>query len=606
MAVNSEEYLKRLAPQFARLGIWNAKFAPVQERLLGASIQKITASDEGFVSLSVYKPGDDRSAVILSIRKSDPGIFLSHTRPKPQLQPNSFVQIARKYIIGRRVRYAYCSVDPVCFFIECEPPHQSQDSAEIPDLIVLDLESKPARVLIAKKHVGVPARYSQVNDGQKWAGNDEFYESLCEWSLELTKTKRRASFELPVLSYCCYFDKAKQPPPTIPRAQSQQHGHPVHHVQNVQHLNTSHGAQDTHGEQSHPDQHEFGFAEKRAFEQQEMNFAKAMSLLPVHIRKAVKVRLQFLERRLLRQRGDLPLESELARLARRAEGMRAHQYLWPEKSNTWYVPQEVIEEYGLPTFFQLKSGQKPSDLMEEEFRQLGKLKRRRSELLRRMDESKQAIDDFHAKVTEAGRAIAQEIEKIAPHGQYSLSDLGVYFSRIEPAGAATLCRDLEVAWTQAPTRSGANHQAGQGSAPKLPYRAYRASTGEFIHVARSAADGDLMIKLMPSHHTWLHVLTGEGSHVWLQKPGKSEPSAAAVREAAILAVHNSRLSRGRQGEVRVATRADIEKKKNLPPGKVLVRRCKTILVKYEAPELEVILKPSNITPEPQLHQGRPT
>jgi predicted ribosome quality control (RQC) complex YloA/Tae2 family protein len=603
MAVSSEEYLKRLAPQFARLGIWNGKFAPVQERLLGASIQKITASDEGFVCLSVYKPGDDRSAVVLSIRKSDPGIFLSHTRPKPQLQPNSFVQIARKYIIGRRIRYAYCSVDPVCFFIECEPPHQSQDTGELPDTIVLDLESKPARVLIAKKHVGVPSRYSQVNEGQKWAGNDEFYESLCEWSLELTKTKRRASFELPLLSYCCYFDKTKQPAPTIPRAQSQQHGHPV---QNVPHLNASEGARAAEGGQSQHDQHEFGFAEKRAFEQQEMNFAKAMSLLPVHIRKAVKVRLQFLERRLLRQRGDLPLESELARHARRAEGMRAHQYLWPEKSNTWYVPQEVIEEYGLPTFFQLKSGQKPSDLMEEEFRQLGRLKRRRSELLRRMDESKQAIDDFHSKVTETGRAIAAEIEKLAPHGQYSLSDLGVYFSRIEPAGAATLCRDLEVSWTQAPTRSGSNHQASQGAAPKLPYRAYRASTGEFIHVARSAADGDLMIKLMPSHHTWLHVLTGEGSHVWLQKPGKSEPSAAAVREAAILAVHNSRLSRGRQGEVRVATRADIEKKKNLAPGKVLVRRCKTILVKYEAPELEVILKPSTTTPEPQLHQGRPT
>jgi predicted ribosome quality control (RQC) complex YloA/Tae2 family protein len=600
MAVNSEEYLKRLAPQFARLGIWNGKFAPVQERLLGASIQKITASDEGFVCLSVYKPGDDRSAVVLSIRKTDPGIFLSHTRPKPQMQPNSFVQIARKYIIGRRVRYAYCSVDPVCFFIECEPPHQSQDSGEIPDLIVLDLESKPARVLIAKKHVGVPTRYAQVNDCQRWTGNDEFYESLCEWSLELTKTKRRASFELPVLSYCCYFDKTKQPAQAIPRIQAQ-------HI--VQHPIASQSAKDAQVEQhqnEQHDQHEYGFAEKRAFEQQEMNFAKAMSLLPVHIRKAVKVRVQFLERRLLRQRGDLPLESELARLARRAEGMRAHQYLWPEKSTIWYVPQEVIEEYGLPTFFQLKSGQKPSDLMEEEFRQLGKLKRRRSELLRRMDESKQAIDDFHAKVTEAGRAIAQEIEKIAPHGQYGLSDLGVYFSRIEPAGAATLCRDLEVAWTQAPTRSGVNHQAGQGALAKLPYRAYRASTGEFIHVARSAADGDLMIKLMPSHHTWLHVLTGEGSHVWLQKPGKSEPSAAAVREAAILAVHNSRLSRGRQGEVRVATRADIEKKKNLPPGKVLVRRCKTILIKYEAPELEVILKPLNNSPEPQPHQGRPT
>lgn len=586
MAVNAEEYVKRLAPQFARLGIWNSKFAPVQDRLLGVSIQKITASDEGFVCLSVYKPGDDRSAVVLSIRKSDPGILLSHTRPKPQLQPNSFVQVARKYFLGRRVRFAYCSVDPVCFFIECEPPHRSEDSTEIPDLIILDLETKPARVLIAKKHEGVPARYTQVNESKRWSSSDTFYESLCEWSLELTKTKRRASFELPVLSYCCYVDKTKHAP-SLPR--------PVPIV-----------AAPTKENESEQNLHEFGFAEKRAFEQQEMNFSKAMSLLPVHIRKAVKVRLQFLERRLLRQRGDLPLESELARLGRRAEGIRAHLYLWPKESNTWYVPQDLVEELGLPTFLQLKSGQKPGDLLEEEFRQLDKLKRRRSELMRRMDESKLAIDAFHDKVTDAGRAIAAEIEQIAPQGQYGLRDLGVYFSRIEPAGAAALCRDLDVTWTQGPGRSTSNQQAGQGSAPKHPYRAYRASTGEFIHVARSAAEGDLMIKLMPSHHTWLHVMSGEGSHVWLEKPGKSEPSTAALREAAILAVHNSRLSRGRQGEVRVATRADIEKKKDLPPGKVLVRRCKTILVKYEAPELESILKPPNQSPETVKQQGKPS
>lgn len=568
----SQDLLRRLGPVFARLGIWHAPFAAAEQRLRHASLQKITASDEGYICLSVYKPGDDRSSVILSIRKAEAGVVLSFTKPKPQLQPNSFIQMARKHLLGRKIEFVYASLDPVCFFIELAPKKDDEDS---PNLIILDLDQKPARVIIARFHNDVPQRYaSTVSD---FHGQPGFFESYCEWSLEGTKTKKRATFTKPLVTYGWYHSVKQQPGTIAPFASPLPRRLPI-------------APQTVEENSEESPAHSFGFAEKKAFEQKEMNLAKAMSLLPVHVRKSVKNRLQFLERRLLRQRADLPADTELIRLTKRAEGLRAHLYLWPEGSLTWYVPPDLVENSGLPTFFQLSSGQKPGDLLDELFREIDKLKRRRQELLSRLESSKKAIDDFHEQVIRAGESIEAEIAALAPLGQFTIKDLGIYFSRIQPVAAVRLCDQLATTWNM--PGAGQTHSKKHRSEKdeKLPYRVFQASTGEFIHVARSASDGDLMIKLMPSHHMWLHVLTGEGSHVWLEKPKKEEPSPHAIREAAILAIHNSRLSRGRQGEVRVATRADIEKKKDLPPGKVLVRRCKTILVKYESADLESILK----------------
>ena len=126
---------------------------------------------------------------------------------------------------------------------------------------------------------------------------------------------------------------------------------------------------------------------------------------------------------------------------------------------------------------------------------------------------------------------------------------------------------------------------------RLPYKLFKSSSGEIIKVARSAIDGEQMLKLMPSNHFWLHVLTGEGSHVWLEKPkGEKKPSPIAIREASILAVHHSKHSRAQSADVQIAHKSDIEKKKNLPVGKVLVRRCETQFIRYNDDELKKVLE----------------
>jgi predicted ribosome quality control (RQC) complex YloA/Tae2 family protein len=141
-------------------------------------------------------------------------------------------------------------------------------------------------------------------------------------------------------------------------------------------------------------------------------------------------------------------------------------------------------------------------------------------------------------------------------------------------------------WTEGSQRS---REMDEERTRRLPFRTYEASTGEFLRVAKSASDGDAMLRLMPAHHTWVHVMSGEGSHVWVEKPKKAKPSHMAVREAAILAIHHSKQARAMEAEVYVATRADVDKRRDLAPGKVIVRKAGSLLVRYDDAELQKVL-----------------
>lgn len=560
MPLDTPRFFQDYAPVFARLAIWNRKFGPVLARLEKTQLQKVTASDEGFLTLSVYKPGDDRSAVVLSIRKGESGVTLSDVKPPSQPKPNAIVQVIRKYLAGRRVKYAYASLSPVALVIEFDlaPEETDKDIIDGPDTLILDLDAKPARVVVARKMTGVPTRYAHV--AANFDADDDFFESFCEWSLDSTKTKRRACFDVPLLAYSiipAQFEELKE----------------TAEAQALERLAAAQRKEALAPDSSKP-----------------MTLERALTLLPTHVRRAAKTRLQFLERRIIKQKADLPLEAEITRLTKRAEGLRANLYLWPTGSQVWYVPRELIEEFGLPAFMQLKQGQRPGDLLDEAFHQCDKLKRRREELSVRIAQSEKAHDVFVDLLTMAGREIEKAFEEFRAEAKGNSSmerqDWTVHLSKAQPEAALQLCQVLDIAWGEGEQK---RNDAKEESGERLPYRSFTSSTGEFIRVARSATDSDAMLKLMPSHHTWVHVLTGEGSHVWLEKPKNHAPSSQAVREAAILALHYSKMSRGHAGDVRVATRADVEKKKDLPAGKVLVRRCDTMLVRYDDAELQHIL-----------------
>ena len=113
-------------------------------------------------------------------------------------------------------------------------------------------------------------------------------------------------------------------------------------------------------------------------------------------------------------------------------------------------------------------------------------------------------------------------------------------------------------------------------------RRFVSPDGLIVLVGKTAEDNDVLsIKLGAPHDFWLHVAADSGSHVVVRNPDRL---AALPREtaqfAAGLAAGYSKARRGRRVAVHVATCADVTKPRGLEPGKVQLRRYKTV---YAAP-----------------------
>ena len=575
------------AVEISKVNLWNRRFTQVFARLLGTSVQKITATEDGILVLGVYKPGDDRSSVLFSVAKQGAGLTTSQTRPPSHSAPNSLVQQMRKHMSGRRIKGVYASLEPTAVVVEFWPSqlaHAAKDSSgseevEEPDTLILDLGSRPPRICLCKRYNEVPKRYLKALE-QPFEPGQVFFESFCEWSLAQTRTKRRATYLVPFVTYSCVtsvsFEAAGE---GVPDSGSS--------------LNKGTGAvaPEAHGPTpdpvlAHPSKPAPPTPSTTSVEP-----VTSVSHLPVHVRRAVKTKLQFLERRIMRQKQDLPKAPEMELLDKRAKGLQTHLYMWPVGSAVWFVPRELIEEFSLPAMVQLKTGEKPGELLNRYFSETEKLKRRTLELKIRIAESEKALADFNAALLQVLAEVGEWRKNLKEESLETGSHqdrLTALFSRPpKPPSAESLLRWLDVEWSTSAQKSKENDDE---KTRRLPYRSFLASTGEFIRVAKSAADGDAMIKKMPTHHTWIHIMTGEGSHVWLEHPKKRLPTPQAVREAAILAIHHSKVSRSLEGEVYVAKKADIEKKKDLPPGKVIVRRAQSLYVRYENSELRQVLE----------------
>ncbi len=563
--VKETEFSQELRTGMAQLAIWTRKFAQPLHRIINTSLQKITASEQGHIILSVYKPGDDRSAILLSMKKGESGISTTRLKPTTLKQPNSIVQISRKYIQGRKICSAYATISPISIIIElADANKQIENFQEIndgPNCLILDLDAKPPRIILAKKYSSIPARY-KTQYGMNFSDSDNFFESWCEWSEDCTKTKKRACFEHPLICYC--------PLPQNENIDSQKIvANPIAETNELKLKQTG----------------------------MPLHLTSALEYLPTHIRRSAKTKLQFLSRRLSRQKADLPDDKEILRLQRQSEGFKTHFYLWPQNSVIWYVPPQFIEEFGMPAFYSLKKNEKPGDLLNKIHDEIDVLKRRKQELTTRIAESKKAEYDFQKLIIDSAEELKNAVEAYKEkhiHLQTDLKKFEKYaldyvLIKEDLPLIARLCKVLDISLTE----SEQAQKIREEKAKRYPFKEFIASTGEFIRVARSAEDGDKMIKLMPSHHTWIHVLTGEGSHVWLEKPKGNKPSMQSLREASVLAVHHSKHSRAQSADVQIATRADIEKRKNLPPGKVIVRRCETLLIKYDNTELHKITDPAH-------------
>lgn len=141
----------------------------------------------------------------------------------------------------------------------------------------------------------------------------------------------------------------------------------------------------------------------------------------------------------------------------------------------------------------------------------------------------------------------------------------------------------------------------QSSAPVAsPFRTYYASTGQRILVGKGASENDELTKKAKANDYWLHAVGVTGSHVIIPATRENRESLdpTTLREAAILALHYSKIKQDQAGEVYVTRKAHVKKRKDMPAGLWLVERSETIFFRYTQEEADRILT-ATTAPTPQ-------
>jgi hypothetical protein len=135
--------------------------------------------------------------------------------------------------------------------------------------------------------------------------------------------------------------------------------------------------------------------------------------------------------------------------------------------------------------------------------------------------------------------------------------------------------------------------AGKHKAPPRYARAFQGKQGETpvtILVGRAAADNDELTKRAQGNDWWLHVVGVTGSHVVIPARAlRGAPTPGLLRQAAILALHFSKLRQGKAGEVYVTQRQHVVKKKGMAAGLWQVVKAETLNVRYDDAELRAAL-----------------
>lgn len=117
-------------------------------------------------------------------------------------------------------------------------------------------------------------------------------------------------------------------------------------------------------------------------------------------------------------------------------------------------------------------------------------------------------------------------------------------------------------------------------------RVFESPDGWTVLVGRTAADNDVLsVKLAAPRDFWFHVAGQPGSHVVVRNPGKEDRLPRETeRFAAGLAAGYSKARRGGRVAVHAATCDDVSKHRGLAPGKVSLRRYKTLQVEPLRPD----------------------
>lgn len=117
-------------------------------------------------------------------------------------------------------------------------------------------------------------------------------------------------------------------------------------------------------------------------------------------------------------------------------------------------------------------------------------------------------------------------------------------------------------------------------------RRFVSPDGWTVLVGKTASDNDVLsVKLAAPHDFWFHVAGQPGSHVVVRNPEKEDRLPRETeRFAAGLAAGYSKARRGGRVAVHAARGDDVSKPRGLAPGKVALRRYKTLQVEPLRPD----------------------
>jgi predicted ribosome quality control (RQC) complex YloA/Tae2 family protein len=125
-----------------------------------------------------------------------------------------------------------------------------------------------------------------------------------------------------------------------------------------------------------------------------------------------------------------------------------------------------------------------------------------------------------------------------------------------------------------------------------PFKTYTSSTGHSILVGKSALDNDDLTKSARSNDYWLHAVGVTGSHVIVPITPDIRQALPThlLREAAILALHFSRMREDLSGECYVTRKQFLKKQRGMPAGLWRINQSESLFFRYTEEELQNLLQ----------------
>lgn len=292
-------------------------------------------------------------------------------------------------------------------------------------------------------------------------------------------------------------------------------------------------------------------------DQAEQQAGSGISAAQKQIRNRLKRKLKTIKKSKDKQQLSLPTVEAIQAMEHKASLLQTYGYLVKPGDFSLKLEQAVYgldQDYELDIDPELSVGQN----IEATFMELRKAKR-----------SKQVGEKFLEKTLAEIDNLTRDIESL---GQDSLSE----------GDLDGLCQRYKLPKLVL---------AKSGEQVTQPYKEYLSSTGHRILVGKGPKENDILTKNAKSHDFWLHAAGITGSHVVVpvDKAIKNQLPPALQQEAAMLALHFSKVREDYSGEVYLTKKQNVKKQKGMPPGLWKIEKSQTVYISYSQADIARLL-----------------